>query len=205
MTGIVAAIPAKIAATAVFSRASDFFGKIPSWLWIALAGAVIAFTGVLWHTHEVKLTIAHAKQEQRQIDDAAWKQALDREHQAAMTWKAGFDKQTAATVADERKLNDQAIANNAAVARALSLHGPGRASASGCRQGDYSRPSTAASGHQQGASSASTAASQVPSGDGAIVPWNWLIKVLQEHDDMRADLQAIYYNDKKQRANWPGK
>ena len=205
MTGLVAGIGLR----GVLAGAGAFFGRLPSWVPLALIGAVIAFTGVLWHGHEVKLTIAHAKQEQQQADDAAWKQALAKEHQAAMTWKAGFDKQTAATVADERKLNDQAIANNAAVARALSLRGPGRASASGCRSSDHSRPSTAADGHQQAATVPDVAGPPVLAGDGedlsgyAIVPWGWLTQRAEQFDDMLSDLQRIEDNDKKQRANWP--
>ena len=178
---------------------------LPPWVWELVLIALAIGAGMLLHHTQVVRHDNGVRTAQQTQDNAAWQKALAKEHEAAMKWKAGFDQQSAATVAEERKLNEKAVADDAALARALSLHGPGAASASGCRQGDHTSAAAAPDRHEQTAASSSASGSELPSEDGAIVPWNWLVRVLQEHDDMRADLQVIEDNDKKQRANWPGK
>jgi hypothetical protein len=187
---------------AFFSAAKLFFAGVPRWLWIALAAVALLIGGIIWHQHKLKVHDTTLVKATIATRDAAWKAAFDKERAAALAWKANADKQAATIANDERKIHDQAVASNAAVADALRLRGPGAAAAH-CGQGNHSGATTPADRRDQAAPAAGAPTAQVPSDDRAIVSWNWLVQVAREHDDLLADVKTVLDADKKQRATWP--
>lgn len=195
MTGI----PTAAAFAAKLSGAKAALAKIPPQVWYALAAIALVIGGYFFHQHKVHRLIADTKAEQRKADDAMWHAELDKVHAQAVAWKARAESQAAAISQSERKIHEQTVALDAADARALSLRGPGKAAA-GCRPVDHPIARTGTSGHDQAAAIPNAAGSQVPAGDWATVPWDWLVKRAQEHDDLRSEDQAWRSNDAKQRA-----
>lgn len=185
------------------SGASTALKRVPTWVWKALAVVALAVTAFLVHQHYAHKAIAAAKLDQRQADDAAWKKALDKAHADALAWKSKADQLHAQIAQDERNRHEEDIRRNAADARSLLVRGPGAASASHCGQGDHPGLPAGTSRHDQAASGSSNAAAPLPADDRAIVPWSWLVQVLQEHDDLLSEDRAWRDNDAKQRAAWP--
>jgi hypothetical protein len=176
--------------------------KIPPKAWLAIGCAVALLLGALWHQHRLHRHDANLRAEQKAADDKLWSAALSKAHTEALAWKAKVDQQAATIAQDERKQHEEAIRLNAAAADALRLRGPGAAAAH-CGQGDHPGAAAAADRHGQAAPQTGAAPAQVPSGDWAVVPWGWLVTVVQEHDDLLEDVTRIEENDKRQRANWP--
>lgn len=184
-----------------FAGVTGFLKRVPRWVWIALAAAAIIAGGVIWHQHRAHAAIAAAKADQKAADDAAWQKKLDRAHADALAWKSRAEQQGASIARLNKEKHDVEIRDHAAVADALSLRGPG-AAASHCRPGDHSSAAALAGGRNQAAASADAARPQVPAGDWALVPWDWLVRRGQEHDDLLTDELTRRTADAQQRAAW---
>lgn len=98
-------------------------------------------------------------------------------------------------------IKDRADAENdriAADADAIRLRGPGKAT---CPR-DASAPAAPVR-RDETAPAGADAGSEVPSGDRAAVSWTWLVGVIQEHDQMRNELQAVEDQHAQLEKAWP--
>lgn len=119
MTGIVAATGAK----AVLSAAGARLGQISPKVWLALGCAVALVLGVLWHRHEVKVTIATAKAEQKATDQKVLDATVQGYRAAAAKAEAEDQAKDTATKAQQAKINqetDNDYQARLAAARALA-------------------------------------------------------------------------------------
>lgn len=174
MSGIVALLPARAAASA-------FLGKISPKIWLALGCAVALVLGVLWHRHEVKATIATAKAEQR-ADDQKVLNA-----QAAKI--RAQDAQLAAMSSQLRKANDEEHSRIDADAGAVLVRGPGKAVCPG-----VSSPPAAPGRPIQAAPEAGPAVAPVPDSGGQqliALPFAPTVELTKEHDQCLADRRSI--------------
>jgi hypothetical protein len=174
---------------------------------------VIIVAGFFIHQHyahkALNSAVAAAKAEQRTADAAEFQKTLARESAQAKTDRQALESVQAENANLERKAHETVVANDAADAAALRLHGPGLAAAGNCRPVDHPGPSAAAGGHIEAAPVADDAGPQVPPANGqglsdgdAIVPWSWLVARAQEHDDLLDTERTRRDDDVKQRAAW---
>lgn len=190
-----------ISIAARFAGVTGFLKRVPRWVWIVLAAAAIVGAGVIWHQHRAHAAIAAAKADQKAADDAAWQKKLAQAHADALAWKGRAEHQGATIARLNKEKHDVEIRDHAAVADALSLRGPG-AAAGHCRPGDHPSAAALAGGRNQAAAGADAARPQVPAGDWALVPWDWLVKRGQEHDDLLTDELTRRAADAQQREAW---
>lgn len=183
----------------LFKSGSAQLAKVPPQVWQALA--VLGYALALYathqravHDHDTAIIAAN---------NAQWQTRLNAAHSDALAWKAKADQQAMTIAQNERTKHEEDIRLNAAAADALLLRGPGAASAAHCGQVNHPGTPAAPDRHDQAAPQAGAPATQVPSGDWALVPWNWLVGVLHEHDDLLSDVTTVISNDEKQRAAWP--
>lgn len=185
-----------------FPRVASVFAAIPKPVWeaIAVVGYVLALFAL--HQHYADAAIARHVQAAIAQRDQQWEKRFADEHAAALRWKAKADAQAATISTQQRNLNDETQKRLAADAAAVRLRGPGKAAApAGCRPGSPARISAATSGHVEATGAGSNAASEVPAGDGsdqwAVVPWGWVVDVVQERDSYAAELTTWHrwYDD----------
>jgi hypothetical protein len=148
-------------------------GAVPPKVWLALAIALAAFLGFLWHQHAAHKAI-NAAYQQGKADEA------EHVRKQALELKAKADKVNAEIAAKIRSKNDEENRRIAGAADALRVSGPGRAVCA--------RPPAAASGPQSASAAAAAAGSEMPSADSAAVPWGWLVTRAEEHDQLRAEV-----------------
>jgi hypothetical protein len=117
---------------------------------------------------------------------------------AARDLKARIDAQDALIAADERKIADEKNRADAADAAALKLRGPGAAT---CRSGPGA-PATPVR-RVEAPPAAPAAGPALPSADWASVPWDWLVQVVEEHDELLNDVQAAKDQHDKLEKTWP--
>jgi hypothetical protein len=166
--------------------------------WIVRGLLIIA--GYFIHQHYAHKAIDRAKLEQKAADDKAFagKLADVAKRAAEISTKA---EGVARSIADlERTRHEETVRHNAADA-ALLMRGAG-AAASHCRPVSNSAPSTGTGGYVSSAPVSDAAGSQVPAGDWALVPWDWLVLRAQEHDDLLSRAVTVNRNDKLQRDAW---
>lgn len=177
------------------------FKKVPRWAWIAAAAVALLTGGYLFHQHRAHAAIAAAKAEQKAADDAAFAKRIAAVAAQATEIRKRAEALSASISNEERIKNDQAHARNAADADALRLRGPG-AAASNCRPVDHPAAPAASSGHSQAAATSPAPRPGMPANDWATVPWQWLVTVVKEHDDLLADEVTTRAADAQQRAAW---
>lgn len=177
MTGLIA----KAGLDAALGPAGAFFGKIPPKVWLALGCAVAAFIGVLWHRHEVKVTIADAE-------------------------KAGEAKAYANVAAQASSLKSKADALNAQISnlirskadaentrivtqyRDVLVRGPGAAACTA-----VAGLPASAGGPKQAAAKAGAAVDPVPAAGGTeliALPFAGAVNGAREHDQLLNEDQA---------------
>jgi hypothetical protein len=181
--------------------ASGFLKRVPRWVWIALGAIALLVAGYVYHQHKAHAAIAGAKLEQKAADDTAWQKRLGQAHAAALAWRGRAEQQGATIARLNKEMHDAQIRDHAAVADALSLRGPG-AAASHCRPVDHSAAASVAGGRSEAAAGADAAGRAVPSGEWAVVPWDWLVTRAREHDDLLTDETTRRAADKQQREAW---
>jgi len=81
--------------------------------------------------------------------------------------------------------------------RALFMRGPGKAAC-----GNNPSTSAVASGRDQAPPATGPATAPVPSADRAAVPWDWIVQVVTEHDQLLNDDSTYRLNSQKQRQAW---
>lgn len=178
-----------------FIAAKAFLGGVPRWVWIALAAVAVLTAGVVWHKHRAHAAIQAAVK----AEDAVWVQRLADERKRAVAARSEAEAAHAAMSDMERKQHEQVIRSNAAAASALLVRGAGAAR---CRPLDNPGAATSPGGHNQSAPITDAARSQMPTGDWALVPWDWLVKRAQEHDDVLDEDRTWRTNDAHQREAW---
>jgi hypothetical protein len=188
-----------------FPRAAAVFTAIPKPVWEAIA--VLGYLAALVATHQ---HFAHAAIDRAVTAaiikrDGQWQQRLDQAHAAALTWKGQVETKATTIATLQRKLTDEENKRVAADADAARLRGPGKAAApAGCRPGDRAGPAATADRPDGAAAAGANAGPQMPAADGsgqfALVPWDWLVDVVSEHDQLRNSVASVIAADAKQRA-----
>ena len=182
--GGIGGIALRLFAPTLFSKGADLLGKVPSWLIYAALGALAIGGALLWHGHAVKVARHEGVVAGRAEADAAWQGAFDKMHDAADLFRTAYERRSSQLADELRKSHDQKVLDNARLADALSLRGPGKA-ASRCGPGRDTGLSAPAGGHGQAPASPDAPRDPVPAEDGfAIVPWGWLVERAQERDDL---------------------
>jgi hypothetical protein len=172
---------------------------VPRWVWYALAAVLAWHFALTWHARQVTAhdrTVIAAR-------DAQWQARFDQMRQSALAWKGEAEVRAANISTLTRKLNDEENRRIAADADGLRVRGPGAATAAGCRPVD--RPALPAAGGQPGAQPGpgAHAAAAVPAGDGlAVVPWDWLVDVVEQADGNRAEVLTWHAWYDQQAAAW---
>ena len=95
---------------------------------------------------------------------------------------AEFEAESARIAAELRRKHDEEVRRIASGADGLRVSGPGRASAS-C-------PPATPGGLGPSSGTGNVAGPQVPPGDGATVPWGWLVNRAEQADLNRAEVLA---------------
>jgi hypothetical protein len=187
----------------VATRFGAALSKIPRWAWIALAIVLAIAALCVWHGHRIA---RHDRALEARVTakvDAAWQARFDQ-----MRAKADDVRQKAETLSRKisatlKDRNDAHIRNNAADADDLRLHGPGRASAPGCRPGDH--PGLPAAAGQSGGADrgAGPPSSSLLADDRlAFVPWSWLVDEARQADDSSAEVLTWRNWYEQQAAAW---
>lgn len=170
------------------TRVGGFIGRIPRWAWIALAVVVIVVAGNWYHGKKVDAQYKAAYAAGKADEAKRWQIAFDKMQDAADKWKANYEAKAEELSTERRKRHDETLRRNSAIADALRLRGPGAASASRCRPLNNSGLSN---GPGQSGSSPSRPDAPGPSvpadGGDAIVPWSWLVKRAEEHDELLSE------------------
>jgi hypothetical protein len=96
-------------------------------------------------------------------------------------------------VKDEHDAEDRRIASDADTVR---LRGPGKAACTG-------DSSTAAAAVRPGSSASANAGPQMSPGDRATVPWDWLVTVVEEHDQLLNKVKATEDQHDQLEKAWP--
>jgi multidrug efflux pump subunit AcrA (membrane-fusion protein) len=140
----VTGVAAKIGLSAISGPVGAFFGSVPKWCWIALAGAVALAGGLLWHHSAAVRHDDAVRAQQKAADESAFaKQAAAVARQAASIRKQ-TEQLLSAISQVERNRNAQANRATVAAADDLRLRGPGKAS---CGPLDYSGVPASPGGH----------------------------------------------------------
>jgi hypothetical protein len=175
-------------------RAATAAGRVPPKAWIALA-VVIALTGSYFlHRHFVHSFKVEIQRAQMAADNDHWKKKLAAARTDALNWKQHYEQAQTKQADKERTRHEQVLRDNAAISSALRLRGPGAAT-SHCRPSNHTSAISSAGGSRTPPSAARPAPAQVSTGDWATVPWNWLVTVLTQHDDVTDEARA-WRNDK---------
>lgn len=152
-------------------------GKLPRWVYIALAVAGLIALGLHLHSNAVKAAYK-----------AAYNQGRTDERQAQAKAAAKLAIKQAEVTAPIRKKNDETNARIAADANDLRLRGPGKASACPSAAARARQPGSASDRPADAAGSGNAAADGMP--DFAAVPWAWLVGRAENADLDRAEVIA---------------
>lgn len=171
----------------------SFFRSLNSQGWMGLIGC--AALSILW-VHTAGEARHWHKQSDRyeklyNADEASAKRIA----QQAVALKQKIDALARNISVTLKEQHDAESSRISADADAVRLRGPGKAACPG-----HPGLPTVPGGHEQAASSATNAGPQVPPGDWAAVPWDWLVQVVEEHDQLLNDDRTYRENDAKQRA-----
>jgi hypothetical protein len=180
----------------IAEAAKSFFKSLDGQGWVGLIAAlVLTFLWLRaegesrhWHKQSDRFESLHKAEVANEAKIA--KQAVD--------LKTRVDALTSSITSTLKERSDAENARIAADADAVRLRGPGKAV---CPGGPGAAGTPVRSG--QTAAAATDAGSQVPSGNWARVPWDWLVILTQEHDQMRTDLQAIEDQHAQLEKAWP--
>lgn len=150
-------------------RFLSFLGKLNIWQLLCIVLAVFA----AFQTLRVKAEQRHSAKLERQIVKLA---------DEARAAKERLDAAGARIAEEIRKRTDAENRRIAAGADALRLSGPGRARAA-C-------PPAAAGGYAAPGGAGNAASTELSAGDGAVVPWPWLVSSAEQSDLNRAEVIA---------------
>lgn len=157
---------------------------IPPKVLYALLGVIALTFAVIWHGHEVKQVKAAAFTAGRTAGITEMRASYDK-LKAAFDLEAQTSQKRAAIISEtERQLHEQDLRRNALAADDLRLRGPGKAAARICRPDVAAGLPGRPGGPQITPAAPSPAGPEMPTGDReAVVPWGWLVRTVQEHDD----------------------
>lgn len=172
-------------------------GSIPSWVWVLVAGILLAVGGFIWHNHAVGEFEESIRTDQKTKDQNAFKVQLDAAHADAINRKTIFTSKSDTVTTQESSNHATAVTNNAVLASQLRTS----ASKSDCRLVGSSSSEQSSSGHDQGSGTtlyAEVGPVHTEGGTDLIaVPRDDLIN-LAEHYDNNFDEVKTWRSDKKQ-------
>jgi hypothetical protein len=169
---------------------------VPVWKVLAIAAAILGL--VLLHQHVAHKAIADAKAEQKAADDAAFVRQLAQARAEALNWKGRAEQAGQAIAKLNKEKHDAETRSHAVAAQSLLVRGP-RAAAGHCGPVDRTGPGAGSDRHDDAASNPDAAGSQMPAGNWALVPWDWLVSRALEHDDLLSEALTWRTNDREQR------
>lgn len=173
----------------------------PKVAWATLA--VAALVGlVVWHNHSIAKAYDRGRAEERVSRDAQWQSAFNQMHEGAVIWKDNYEREAARSAELTGAIHAQNLRNNAALADALRLRGPGKAAAACHRSGSDTGLSPAPGGPDAPAAGQLPELAGLPDQHGpfAALPWPELIEWGRSADDNAAEVKAWRDWYKKQRA-----
>jgi hypothetical protein len=181
------------------SPLGGFLKAVPRRVWIGLAVAAVIVAAIVWHQHRAHSAIAAAEKRGEDRADARWAAKIARVAKQAAALRIRAEATSAAITKQVRTNYDTQARDIAAGADALRLRGPGQAY---CRPLDHPRVSGIAGGSGSAGGSADVAGPQMPAGDGAAVPWGWLVDRAEQSDLNRAEVLAWRDWYDRQRKAW---
>ena len=159
---------------------------LPSWLWIAICGAV--WLGAL--------TVLHNRHANRQIEaalnrgwderDKQYNVAVVKAKAEAQLWKERYEKSAADLTALRSETHAQNLRDIAADADDLRVRGPGAAAQSCAGSSDRPRSASTSGGSESTTAPADAPVAPLPAEQPlAVVPWGDLVRRAEEHDSLR--------------------
>ena len=159
---------------------------LPSWLWIAICGAV----------GRGALTVLHNRHAERQIEaafnrgwdkrDEQYNVAVVKAKAEAQLWKERYEKSAADLTALRSETHAQNLRDIAADADDLRLRGPGAAAGSCAGSSDRPRSASTSGGSESTPAPADAPVAPLPAEQPlAVVPWGDLVRRAEEHDALR--------------------
>jgi hypothetical protein len=174
--------------------------RVPRFVWVALAIAVLLFAGFKLHQREAGEAIAAAEKRGADASDMRWQGQLAAARLEAAQWRAQAEDRQRRINQQLKERHDEKVRANAALADALRVRGPGAAAAR-CRPLDPASLSAAAGGRRQAAPAADAAGPPMPAADGlAVVPWEWLVRRAEQFDELLSEAMTWRRSDAQQRA-----
>ena len=192
---------ALIARNAVGSWWQGLSPRVREWAVALVLGTIVVLAGTFVHRHIAHHALDKAKAEQLAADTARFNGQLARAHADALAWRDKAAAEAAKIVQLEKENLDAETRAHAAAADALLVRGPG-AAASRCRPGDPAAVPGSAGGHDSAAAAGTPAGPEVSAGDWATVPWDWLVGVVREHDDLRSEALTWRSDHARQSTLW---
>lgn len=175
---------------------ASFLGKLDGRGWVELVCGIIAGLAIIHYASEARHWKKQDAQDVKALNiEKAQEASIAKQ---AVDLKARIDALTSNLTKLLREQTDAENASIAAAADAVRLRGPGKAA---CPGGPI--PAAAPVRHDQTTPANADAGPEVPSGNWARVSWDWLVTVIEEHDQMRADLQATEDQHAQVEKAWP--
>lgn len=198
--GLVGGIVLLVVKPALRSVLAGLLGQIPPRVIWALVAMGMILGAVLWYNHAIGRAFANGREAGVTEANAKWKAAFDQQRRASLQWKRNYQEQSALLTSQIGERYAQDLRRNDALADDLRLRGPGRAAA--CSGSVHSpRVASGTGGHDETPSGPNAPGDQVPADDrNAIVPWGWLVRKAEDHDDLLAEVNAWRSHDAKQKA-----
>lgn len=198
--GGVGGIAMLILRPALRATVGGFARSIPGWVWKAAAALLLLGGLYWWHSSAVSSAYDRGEVAGKAAEKKEWQVAFAAMKRAAYHWRdeaeAGSDRITELTGA----LHDQNRRDINARADDLRLRGPGKAAACG-RPGADPSLSSSPGGQGSATSPADAPPDRVPAPDRfAIVPWGWLVKSGEDHDELRNEVMTWRSWHDKQKA-----
>lgn len=160
---------------------------LPSWLWIAICGAVGLGALTVLHNRHASKQIEAAFNRGWDERDKQYNVAVVKAKAEAQLWKERYEKSAADLTALRSETHAQNLRDIAADADDLRLRGPGAAAAGSCaRPGDRAGSATTPGGSESTAGPADAPVAPLPAEQPlAVVPWGDLVRRAEEHDALR--------------------
>lgn len=198
--GLLGGIAMLVLRPALRATVGGFVKGLPREAWYALV-AVAALLGLwFWHSHAVKTAYNQGEANGIVATNAKWNTAFDTMHAAADLWRKNYEMASGRLSDQLRTAHEQDLRDNARLADALSLRGPGHAAAPRCGPSSNSELRTAPGGREPTPAGPGAPAGPVPADDRfAIVPWGWLTQQSREHDDLLDEVKTwrTWHSDQK--------
>lgn len=178
----------------------DTLARVPGWLWAAGAGVLLAGAAWLWVSHALGKAYDRGHSAGVTATDAKWQGAFAKMEQAARQWKTNYETRSDQVTDQIGARYAENLRHNSAAAADLGLRGAGKAAAPRIRSVDHSRLAGGPGGQGQDPARPDAPGSPLPADERyAVVPWQWLVRKAQDHDDLLDEVKAWRDWDGQQR------